>query len=112
MLKVILCVSAAAWFPAQAGAQGAEFLARQKLESQVSRLADPQRHDMLALDGASLMSGLGLTLSASAEPKVIAPVFVPDTGAVIELVDIRLLLTRIAIQSGAQDHAALIRAQV
>ena len=98
-------------FPVLAGAQGAEYLARQALEGNVARLSDPLHDDSLARDAAALMAGLGLTLAAPINPEPAGQAFEPGTGAVIELVDIRLLLTRIAVQAGAQDHTALIRAQ-
>jgi len=98
-------------FPVLADAQGADFLARQELEGRVTRLLDPQHDDSLARDAVALMVGLGLTLAAPIKPDPAVGTFEPKAGAVIELVDIRLLLTRIAVQAGAQDHAALIRAQ-
>lgn len=98
-------------FPVLAGAQGADFLARQELEGRVARLSDPQGEDSLARDAAALMAGLGLTLAAPIEPDLTGQTFKPGPGAVVELVDIRLLLAQIAVQAGAKDHAALIRAQ-
>ena len=97
--------------PVLACAQAAEFLAREELEGRVARLSGPQAEETLGRDAAALMTGLGLTLAAPIEPDAEGQAFKPNAKAVVELVDIRLLLTRIAVQAGAKDHAALIRAQ-
>ncbi|MDT8857109.1 NosD domain-containing protein [Paracoccaceae bacterium Fryx2] len=107
----VLLLCGGVLLPAGAGAQQADYLARQRIEAAVARLSDPLAAGTLADDAASVMAGVGLAWNAAAAPAAAAKAFVPDTRAVIELVDIRLLLTQIAIQTGARDHLALVRAQ-
>lgn len=52
----------------------------------------------------------GLTL-ASAPVPIAHPKFALGGAALVEMVDMRLLLAQIAVQSGAKDHLALTRAQ-
>ena len=94
--------------PAGAGAQAPDYRDRQRLEAAVTDLSSP---DARLGDAGEIMADLGLTW---AKPDDVTPpprAFERDAGAVIELVDIRLLLTQIAIQTGSQDHVALVRAQ-
>lgn len=107
MLSIIGCaiLSATAAVP-----QAHEYLARQEMQADVLHLADPLsvgRPD----EAVKVMAGLDLTLAAPTIPDLAPAAFSPDTAAVIDMVDIRLLLTRIAVQAGAKDHAGLIRAQ-
>ncbi len=104
-------ICGAVMLPACAGAQGTDYHGRQQVEAKVASLFDSQGKANLSDKAAALMADLGLTWHAPVMPRVEAQAFVPDQGAVIEVVDIRLLLTRIALQAGAQDHAALVRAQ-
>jgi hypothetical protein len=108
---ILLAFCGAALLPAGAGAQQMDYLARQRIETAVARLSDPLAAGTLAADAAAIMAELGLSPFRVAAPDVPARDFVTDTSAVIELVDIRLLLTQIAIQTGARDHIALVRAQ-
>lgn len=61
---------------------------------------------------AGLKDSLGLVSALPAAPqRAPIPAF-PATGtAVVEMVDMRLLLAQIAVQTGARDHLALARAQ-
>lgn len=111
MLRLMLGAICGIVLPVIAGAQGADFLARQDLADRLAAMSDPLRRDSLARDAAALMTDLGLTLTTPVIPHPPDSAFTPGTGAVVEMVDIRLLLTRIAVQAGAQDHAGLIRAQ-
>lgn len=109
-LKVlILCAGMV--LPFAVAAQPMDHAARQQFEATAARLADPSAGGALAGKAAALMADLGLTLAAPAAASFPLPGFVTDQSAVIELVDIRLLLTQIAIQTGARDHIALVRAQ-
>lgn len=60
----------------------------------------------------SLKDGFGLTNVDDAVPRRRAIAFALGGDAVIELVDMRLLLAQIAVRTGARDHLALERAQV
>ena len=105
----LLC--AAALFPSAVTAQQMDYLARRQIEEEVARLADPKAIATLATDASAVMAEVGLAWDkTSGADDPIAP-FVPNSGAVLELVDIRLILTQIAIQTGARDHVALVRAQ-
>ncbi len=117
MAKVLyaLMMCAAVW-PVGAAAQQMDYLASQRLEGAVVQLQDPLLAGGLATEAAKVMVSVGLPWPASAGAVIPHPDAVPSEftvvpGAVVELVDIRLLLTQIAIQSGARDHAALVRAQ-
>lgn len=109
LLSVLLFV--AILLPVGAGAQQAEYLAGQRIKAAVTRLSDPLTENMRAKETGAIMAGVGLAWKASVVPQSAAQAFVPDEGAVIEVVDLRLLLTQIAIQTGARDHVALVRAQ-
>lgn len=107
----ILLFLAGAVFPVVGGAQQMDYLARQRIETAVARLTDPLSAQTLAADAAAIMNDVGLVWKAPDPTDVVTPAFVADANAVIELVDIRLLLAQIAVQTGAQDHVALVRAQ-
>ncbi|GGC11284.1 hypothetical protein GCM10011363_29940 [Marivita lacus] len=107
----ILSLSILTLLPIGAGAQQFDYLAHQRMENAVARLSDPQTADDLAVDADAIMATLGLAWSAAIPADSPDRSFEPEAGAVIELVDIRLLLTQIAIQAGARDHHALLRAQ-
>jgi hypothetical protein len=91
--------------------QQLDYHARLKMQAAVELLADPQATPTLPADAVTLMAEIGLAWDKPAVHDLPTDAFVPDTGAVLELVDIRLLLTQIAIQTGARDHVALVRAQ-
>lgn len=97
--------------PSFAAAQQFDYPARQRMEAAVARLSDPGTVDDLAAEARAVMVGVGLPWRAAVRPETRVTAFEPAAGAVIELVDIRLLLTQIAIQAGARDHHALLRAQ-
>lgn len=106
LLPTWLCLIAL--LPFGAAAQSSDFLDRQQLLADVAGLGLPDAQ----MDSAGVvMTDLGLTWAAPVVPDLPAPPFRTDDRAVIEVVDIRLLLTQIAIQTGAQDHVALLRAQ-
>jgi hypothetical protein len=105
----LLC--AAALFPAAVKAQQMDYHARLQMEAKVARLADPSAKATLATDASAVMAGVGLAWDKAFVPDGPKASFVPDSGAVLELVDIRLILTQVAIQTGARDHVALVRAQ-
>lgn len=110
---------AAAVLPSGALAQPMDYATRQQFEVTVAQMSKPAAQGTLADQARAVMSGLGLTSDIAApgwkddlpSPAAPPPAFVPDGSAVVELVDIRLLLTQIAIQSGARNHIALVRAQ-
>ena len=105
----LLCIAVLQPFGAQA--QQMDYKARQQIKAEIAGLTDPQATATLRSDARSVMAGVGLQPVAADVPEVAVKAFVPGTGAVLELVDIRLLLTQIAIQTGARDHVALVRAQ-
>lgn len=105
----LLC--AVALLPPSLSAQQLDYPTRMQLKAEVSALADPDAETTLAADAASLMAKVGLSWDQSLAPERPVPEFMTSAGAVVELVDIRLLLTQIAIQTGARDHVALVRAQ-
>lgn len=109
-MKILLLLAGVA-LPMVAGAQPMDYAARLQFEASVAALSDPLAADTLADDAGAVMATLGLTLAVPAVTNVAPPSFVADGPAVIELVDIRLLLTQIATQTGARDHIALVRAQ-
>lgn len=84
---------------------------RQALAQAVQGLVDLQDTEALLAAAQHMMASLGLSLRPPEIPPVEDEPFVPTPGAKLEMVDLRLLLTLIAIQAGAKDHAALIRAQ-
>lgn len=110
-LSSLALLSAALFLPLTAWAQQMDYLSLQRIEAAVAGLTDPLLTDPLEAKAGAVMAGLGLTWGAPVVPDIALQPFVADAGAVIELVDIRLLLTQIAIQAGARDHDALIRAQ-
>lgn len=89
-----------------------DYAARLAVEGAVAGLGDPLALGSLWQDADDLMADLGLA-PARADWPAPAPVpdFAPTGGAVVELVDLRLLLTQIAVQTGADDHLSLTRAQ-
>lgn len=105
----LLCVTAV--LPSVTCAQQMDRVARQQIETAVARLSDPLAIGTLQQEAAAVMASVGLQWNAPVVQQTAVRKFSPDKGAVIELVDIRLLLTQIAIQTGARDHLALVRAQ-
>ncbi len=97
--------------PSGAGAQAMDYLVHKRLETAVIGLSDPLAADALKHDMAAIMVGAGLARGAPVAPDTATRDFVRQPGAVVEMVDIRLLLTQIAIQAGARDHSAIVRAQ-
>lgn len=87
------------------------YQARLQIEAEVGRLTDPGAAPTLAANAGAVMADVGLAWNTTLAPRDPVTPFVPDAGAVLELVDIRLILTQIAIQTGARDHVALVRAQ-
>jgi hypothetical protein len=59
----------------------------------------------------TLRQRFGLEAAAPAKPTPATPAFAVGGKPVVELVDMRLLLAQIAVQTGAKDHLALARAQ-
>jgi poly(beta-D-mannuronate) C5 epimerase len=59
----------------------------------------------------ALRQRFGLAAMAGPAPTAAAPAFAVGGTPVVELVDMRLLLAQIAVQTGAKDHLALARAQ-
>ncbi len=93
-------------------AEPLDFAARMRLEEAVTGLGDPLMTASLRQEANRIMIGLGLpTERDSGSIPASVPDFVSTDGAVVELVDLRLLLTQIAIQTGASDHLSLVRAQ-
>lgn len=105
------CLCASMMLPVAASAQQFDYPARLRMEAAVAGLSDPQVADKVAKAAGVVMADVGLSWRAPMEPETPDRVFEPQAGAVIEMVDIRLLLTQIAIQAGARDHNALLRAQ-
>lgn len=108
---LILSLSILMLLPIGAAAQQFDYLAHQRMENAVAHLSDPKSADDLSVDADAIMAALGLTWGIAVPPDSPKRHFESKAGAVIELVDIRLLLTQIAIQAGARDHHALLRAQ-
>lgn len=92
-------------------AQQTAYQDRLRLEGEVARLADPLAGPRLGAEVGAVMAGVDLTWSPAKPFADRTQTFVADGSAVVELVDIRLLLAQIAIQTGARDHVALVRAQ-
>lgn len=105
----VFCVALA--LPCAAATQPMTFADRHQMESLVNGLAAAQADELLLDKAAAVLADLGLTWGAPPALRPMPPAFSVSDGAVIELVDIRLLLTQIAIQTGARDHVALVRAQ-
>ena len=59
----------------------------------------------------ALRQRFGLSAPVLPATKTTIPAFVTSGTPVVELVDMRLLLAQIAVQTGAKDHLALARAQ-
>ncbi len=108
---VLLLGFVAALFPFGGSAQQPAFDGMEPLRASIAQLADPQSAATQAEDAAAIMASVGLSLARMDLPIPPAFDFVPDGKAVVELVDIRLLLAQIAVQTGARDHLALVRAQ-
>ncbi|WP_431298980.1 right-handed parallel beta-helix repeat-containing protein [Tabrizicola sp. BL-A-41-H6] len=105
-LALLCCIALGAPLPLRAEAMS--FADRQRIEARVEALAESGGSPGAA---GRIMTDLGLSL---AQPDAAPPAsagFAREAGGVIEMVDIRLLLTQIAVQSGARDHQALVRAQ-
>lgn len=107
----IALLMAAVLGPQEAGAQQADYIAGQQIKLAVSDLSKQSTPMEQMQDAGGIMANFGLPWTMPAVPAAPAPAFEPDVSAVVELVDIRLLLTQIAIQTGARDHADLLRAQ-
>ena len=61
-------------------------------------------------DAALVRLGLALEPAPAVPPRALRP-FAATEAADVALVDIRLMLTQLAVQTGANDHLALVRAQ-
>lgn len=85
----------------------------QRLRAVLASLADPGATLPPRLAANGILSGLGLAPlpPAPRHPVPPTPGFTSTDGAAVALVDLRLMLTQIAIQTGAQDHQTLRRAQ-
>ena len=110
-LKTVLLTASIAMLPLAAVAQPMEYAARQEFQQSVASLAAMQTDDALSRSVSTLMRDLGLPSGVTPMPIPEPIAFTADGAAVIELVDIRLLLAQVAVQSGARDHIALVRAQ-
>ncbi|MDP3340491.1 right-handed parallel beta-helix repeat-containing protein [Frigidibacter sp.] len=90
-------------------AEPRDFAATYRMKATVEGLSDALAPRQQA---ARIAADLGLPPVRHDLP---APAPIPDfaakPGAVVELVDLRLILTQIAVQTGARDHQTLIRAQ-
>lgn len=62
-------------------------------------------------DAAAHMTSLGLAFPQAPLTPAEPSAFVHSDGAILELVDLRFLLARLAAQTGAKDHGVLIAAQ-
>ncbi|MFN3722559.1 MAG: right-handed parallel beta-helix repeat-containing protein [Paracoccaceae bacterium] len=105
----LLC--AAALFPAAARPELMDYRARLDMKAELALLGDLLPTSTLTAHASAVMAGVGLNWGPPVLPDDSADDFVPTDGAVLEVVDIRLLLTQIAIQTGARNHVALVRAQ-
>lgn len=108
---MLAMVCSAVLLPNGTRAQQLDYASRQRMTAEVAVLSDPLAAEAQAANAQAIMTSVGLTLDPPAFVDVTIKPFVPDGKAVLELVDIRLLLTQIAIQTGARDHLALLRAQ-
>jgi len=110
-LKTVLLTACIVLLPLAAIAQPMEYATRQEFQQSVVNLAEMQTDVALGRSVSSMMRDLGLPFAATLMPTPEPTAFMADDAAVIELVDIRLLLAQVAVQSGARDHVALVRAQ-
>ena len=95
-----------------AAARPLDYAARLQLEHAVVALGHPAAEAPLRSRADTVMANLGLPQSGQVWPEAdAAPEFLSTTTALVELVDMRLLLTQIAVQTGARDHLVLTRAQ-
>lgn len=89
-----------------------DFADSRRMKAELAELADPGTTAPLRAAAERIMVGLGLLpLGPPAPDPAPTPEFAATPGALVELVDLRLMLTQIAIQAGAQDHQTLRRAQ-
>ena len=107
-LAMLCCIILCA--PAALRAEAMSFADRQRIEARVEGMAKAEADNRPAAAG-EVMSTLGLTLPQVTVAEPPASGFIPSPGGLIEMVDIRLLLAQIAVQSGAREHQALVRAQ-
>ena len=110
-LKTALLTASVVMLPLTAIAQPMDYAQRQEFQQSVISLAETQTDVAIGRSVSNLMRGLGLPSAAPLMAIAKPIVFKADDAAVIELVDIRLLLAQVAIQSGAREHLALVRAQ-
>ena len=110
-LKTVLLTASIALLPLAAVAQPMEYATRQEFQQSVVSLAQMQTDVALGRSVSAMMRDLGLPSAVAPMPIPESTAFMADGAAVIELVDIRLLLAQVAVQSGARDHIALVRAQ-
>ncbi len=102
------------WLGAATGlmAEPQPFAARSGLQAAVAGLTEPVDSATLLRQTDRILADLGLDRGPAGQPALsVLPDFAMTGGALVELVDLRLLLTQIAVQTGARDHQTLIRAQ-
>lgn len=112
-LALLCCIALGA--PTTLRAEAMDYADRQRIAAGVDALVEEALVERepgdLSGAAADVMSGLGLALPPVSPVDPPASGFAPSAGGVIEMVDIRLLLAQIAVQSGAREHQALLRAQ-
>lgn len=93
-------------------AEPQDFAVRSGVRAAVAGLTEPVDSAALLQETDRILSDLGLDRGPADQPAwAVLPDFRMTGGALVELVDLRLLLTQIAVQTGARDHQTLIRAQ-
>lgn len=110
-VALLLMLWAPLFLPAEAWAEETGYQARMRIESAVARLSDPKATAALADIAVDVMAEIDMNWHAPTKPENAPRTFVPTSGAVIEMVDIRLILAQISIQVGARGHVVLSRAQ-
>ncbi|WP_322894166.1 MULTISPECIES: NosD domain-containing protein [unclassified Yoonia] len=105
VLWVVLCV------PLSVQSQPMDYAARAQMAAAVADLSAAQMPQTRADAAAAVLDQIGMGWPDLPLHDVAATEFVRTADAVIEMVDIRLILAQIAVQSGARDHVLLTQAQ-
>ncbi len=108
-MLLLFCLALAA--PTMSRAEPMRYEESQRIEATVAAVTEAETPEARGRAAASVMAGFGLKLPSSDLVPDAPSGFQRQPGAVIEMVNIRLLLAQIAVQSGARDHQALVRAQ-
>lgn len=88
-----------------------DYTTRQNIAAAVEELAAPQTPQVRVEAADAIMERLGMRRPDLSFPPVPEVEFAQTADATVEMVDMRLILAQIAVQSGARDHVVLTRAQ-